>query len=168
MDKGQVSGVGRHRPWHLRQLVHRRHSDNSIGGGKPSRRQQDGEVPRTGKDPPICANSNWNRRSVKRESSRVYLRSGKKNHWGNQRATGDHVPVPEDIRSMAERERDRVQEHIPVRALIFNPKACHFDSYNLIYNFQASGFVIRGEKKIKIIINNYNNNNNNNNNNSNK
>ena len=41
----------------------------------------------------------------------------------NQRATGDHVPVPEDIRSIGERERDRVQEHIPVRALIFNPKA---------------------------------------------
>ena len=31
---------------------------NRIGRGKPSRRQQDGEVPRTGKDPPICANSN--------------------------------------------------------------------------------------------------------------
>ena len=38
---------------YLRQLVHRRHSNNSIGGGKPSRRKQDGEVPRTGKDPPI-------------------------------------------------------------------------------------------------------------------
>ena len=39
-----------------------------------------------------------------------------------------HVPVPEDIRSIAERERDRVREHIPVRALIFKPKACHSES----------------------------------------
>ena len=45
-----------------------------------------------------------------------------------KRATGDHVPVPEDIRSIAEWERDSVQEHIPVRALIFKPEAYHSES----------------------------------------
>ena len=40
----------------------------------------------------------------------------------------DNVPVPEDIRTIAERERDRVQEHIPVRTLILNPKACRSES----------------------------------------
>ena len=60
---------------------------------------------------------------MEREGFRVYLRNGMKNHRDNQGATGDHIPVPEDIRNIAERERDRVQEYISLRALIFNPKA---------------------------------------------
>ena len=42
--------------------------------------------------------------------------------------TIDHVPVPEDILSIAERERDHVHENIPVRTLIFNPKASNSES----------------------------------------
>ena len=60
----------------------------------------------------------------------------------NQGATGELVPFPEDVRNIADRKRGRVQEYIPVRALIFKPLRIP----NQIYNFQASGSVLGGEK----------------------
>ena len=58
--------------------------------------------------------------TIARQKSKRLIVASQTRHNNNN---NNHVPVPEDIRSIAERERDRVQEDIPVRALIFKPKA---------------------------------------------
>ena len=127
MDMGQASGVGRHSPWRLRQLVHRRHSDNSIGGGKPRRKQQTAkyqELAKTHLFAPIAIETGgaWNEKAVE------FISEVERRITEVTNEQQETMFLFQRISVALQRERDRVQEHIPVRALIFKLKACHSES----------------------------------------